>query len=258
MIKVDINHPNISAKFEIKNGEFLTIIGDSGSGKTTLLRVLAGLESAKGTIEVDNLFWLNNKHSLPPQKRSIGFVMQDYALFENMRVIDNLLYVNSDINLADRLLKIVELTNFKDRYPKNLSGGQKQRVALIRSIMLKPKLLLLDEPLSALHSTLRETLQNSILKLHKEFDLTTVMVTHNPQEIYKMADRVIKIERGKITDIKTLNKKHSLPKALLLDKVSNNKTYQLIVDIKGSQYTINTSKDKFNQYKIGELLELKI
>lgn len=182
----------------IKQGEFVALSGKSGSGKTTLLRILAGLEEAEGNITVDQKIWLDQKRKLPPQKREIGFVFQDYALFPNMSVLENLLFVQKDRELAEHLLEVTELTELKDRLPNQLSGGQKQRVALCRSLMSRPKILLLDEPLSALDPAMRTKLQNEILTLHKEFNITTIMVSHDPSEIYRLASRVIVLDHGSI------------------------------------------------------------
>ena len=182
----------------IKKGQFVALSGQSGSGKTTLLRILAGLEEAKGFIEIENRVWLNSSNSLPPQKRGIGFVFQDYALFNNMTVLDNLLFVNSDRELARDLLDITELTEMQKRYPSVLSGGQKQRVTLCRALMNRPKLLLMDEPLSALDPAMRIKLQDEILELHREFETTTIMVSHDPSEIYRLASRVLVMQSGKI------------------------------------------------------------
>ena len=184
----------------IKEGEFVALGGKSGSGKTTLLRILAGLEEAKGSIKVGERAWLENGKSLPVQKREIGFVFQDYALFENMSVEKNLLFVNNDKILAEKLLELTELYELKNRYPNSLSGGQKQRVSICRALMKRPKILLLDEPLSALDAEMRTKLQNELLLLHKEFGTTTIMVSHDPSEIYHLANRVIILKNGKITN----------------------------------------------------------
>lgn len=206
MIKIDINKElhgqigniNLEVNLHINEGEFIAITGKSGSGKTTLLRILAGLESANGKVLVDGKPWLEDKKSLAIQKRNIGFVFQDYALFENMNVLQNLLYVNKDKNLAFKLLEMTDLKNLVNRYPNSLSGGQKQRLSICRALMNKPKLLLLDEPLSALDPKMRNSLQNDILALHKEFKTTTIMISHEPREIYKLSNRVILLEDGKI------------------------------------------------------------
>ena len=170
----------------------------SGSGKTTLLRILAGLESAEGSIVAGHEVWLEGKRSLAPQERKIGYVFQDYALFPNMTVAQNLLFVNDDATLAERLLTLTELNDMKTRLPHTLSGGQQQRVSICRALMKRPKLLLMDEPLSALDPNMRTKLQDEILKLHKEFGTTTIMVSHDPSEMYRLASRVLVLDNGKI------------------------------------------------------------
>jgi len=208
MIKINITKKlhgsngqmDLNVDLDIKQGDFLALAGQSGSGKTTLLRILAGLEEASGTIKVGDELWLNGKKSLASQKRKIGFVFQDYALFPNMSVVENLLYVQKDKELADKLLEMTELVELKDRMPNSLSGGQKQRVSLCRAMMNRPKLLLMDEPLSALDPAMRTKLQNEILSLHKEFGTTTIMVSHDPSEIYRLAQRVVVLHLGEITN----------------------------------------------------------
>jgi len=206
MIKIDINKKlhgsdgemDLSVDLEIQSGDFVALAGQSGSGKTTLLRILAGLEEASGTIEIDGEVWLDEKKVVPPQKRGIGFVFQDYALFPNMSVLENLLFVAKDKDLAKHLLEITELSELENRYPNTLSGGQKQRVSLCRAMMKRPKLLLMDEPLSALDPSMRTKLQSEIHLLHKEFGTTTIMVSHDPSEIYRLASRVVVLNLGKI------------------------------------------------------------
>jgi molybdate transport system ATP-binding protein len=208
MIKIAINKKlhgangemNLNINLEIEKGSFLALTGKSGSGKTTLLRILAGLEEANGLIKVGNEVWLDETKALEPQKRKIGFVFQDYALFPNMSVEENLLFVKKDKILAKKLLEMTELTALKKRIPNTLSGGQKQRVSLCRAMMNRPKLLLMDEPLSALDTDMRTKLQNEILTLHKEFGTTTIMVSHDPSEIYRLASRVAVLELGQIVN----------------------------------------------------------
>ena len=159
---------------------------------------MAGLEKADATIKVGDKTWQDRKINLAVQKREIGFVFQDYALFENMSLEKNLLFVQNDKDLAHHLLKITDLYQLKSRYPRTLSGGQKQRVSICRALMKRPKVLLLDEPLSALDPSMRTKLQNEIMTLHKEFKTTTIMVSHDPSEIYKMASRVIILEDAQI------------------------------------------------------------
>ena len=193
----------------LENGEFVALSGVSGSGKTTILRILAGLEEANGKIVVDGEIWLDDKIKKPIQKRDIGFVFQDYALFPNLNVIENLLYVKKDKKLADYLLSLTDMYELKNRYPNSLSGGQKQRVSLCRALMKKPKILLMDEPLSALDPFMRVKLQNEIITLHKEFKTTTIMVSHDPSEMYKLASRVLVLSNGKIVE-------DGIPKNILL------------------------------------------
>jgi len=189
---------DLAINLSIEEGSFLAIAGKSGSGKTTLLRILAGLEEASGSIMIGDEAWQKDKKVLPAQKRGIGFVFQDYALFPNMSVEENLLFVNKDKSLAKQLLDMTELSALKKRLPHTLSGGQKQRVSLCRALMNRPKLLLMDEPLSALDPLMRAKLQHEILALHKEFGTTTIMVSHDPSEIYRLASRVLVLENGKI------------------------------------------------------------
>jgi molybdate transport system ATP-binding protein len=208
MIKIDIakelhgsdGNMMLDVNIQIDEHSFVALAGKSGSGKTTLLRILAGLESASGEIIVGDEVWQDEHFSLPPQKRKIGFVFQEYALFENMSVEQNLLFVRKDRALAQKLLEITELTSLKERLPSTLSGGQKQRVSLCRAMINMPKLLLMDEPLSALDPSMRTKLQHEILTLHKEFGTTTIMVSHDPSEIYRLAHRVVVLSLGKVID----------------------------------------------------------
>ncbi len=188
----------LDVDLHIGEGEFIALAGQSGSGKTTLLRIIAGLEEASGSIRVGDEAWLEGNTALAPQKRKIGFVFQDYALFDNMSVEENLLYVSKDRELAAKLLSMTGLEELARRYPRMLSGGQKQRVSLCRALMNRPKILLMDEPLSALDPAMRTKLQHEILMLHKEFGTTTIMVSHDPSEIYRLASRVVTLSHGRI------------------------------------------------------------
>jgi molybdate transport system ATP-binding protein len=218
---------NLDVDLQIKSNDFIALIGQSGSGKTTMLRVLAGLEKSDGLIKVDSTVWQDNKTFLPPQKRKIGFVFQDYALFPNLSVEENLLYVNKDLTLAKELLALTELSELKNRMSNTLSGGQKQRVSLCRAMMNRPKLLLMDEPLSALDPNMRLKLQHEILLLHKKFETTTIMVSHDLSEIYKLSNQLIELQNGKVI-------KYGDTKKLLLDSTNSQKfSFQgEIIDIK--------------------------
>jgi molybdate transport system ATP-binding protein len=189
---------DLAVDLEINDGAFVALSGPSGSGKTTLLRILAGLETATGHISVGDQTWLDNDQTVSPSQREIGFVFQDYALFSNMSVEQNLLFVCKDKSLANELLEMTGLSALRSRMPHSLSGGQQQRLALCRAMMRRPKLLLMDEPLSALDPQMRLKLQDEILALHKAFGTTTLMVSHDPSEIYRLADRVIALDYGSI------------------------------------------------------------
>ena len=189
---------------QIPQGTFMGLYGNSGAGKTSILRMLAGLmQSEKGLLEVNGEIWLDtsNKINLPPQKRSIGYVFQDYALFPNMTVKENLTYALSKgqpKDIISELIDITELGELQNRKPTTLSGGQQQRVALARALVRKPEILLLDEPLSALDISMRSKLQDYILKVHRQYNLTTILVSHDVSEVFKLCDQVIILEKGKI------------------------------------------------------------
>jgi molybdate transport system ATP-binding protein len=189
----------------IPTGQFTALFGPSGAGKTTILRLFAGLiDPERGQISVDNQWWLHTEQriSLPPQKREIGMVFQDYALFPNMTVRDNLRFAlrkGQSGSVVDDLIDLMELSQLAHRKPYTLSGGQQQRVALARALVRKPRLLLLDEPLSALDPQMRLRLQEYLQKIHQEFQLSVVLVSHDLPEIFKLADYVWEIEDGFFT-----------------------------------------------------------
>lgn len=188
--------------FQCQPGEFLVISGQSGVGKTSLLRMIAGLMNPdSGSIAFNQESWFDLKTNIKPQERDCGLVFQQYSLFPNMTVEGNLRYAlkkGQPTAEVDELLEIMEIKGLKDQKPLQLSGGQQQRVALARTLVQKPKLLLLDEPLSALDRPMRLRLQEYLRMVHEKFELTTIMVTHDPSEAIRLADRIIEIENGKI------------------------------------------------------------
>jgi len=188
---------------EIAKGEFITLLGPSGCGKSTLLRCIAGLTGVNG-----GQVLLDGEDLVPvaPQKRGIGMVFQSYALFPNMTVQQNVAFglrmqkVKSSEaeQRVKEVLALVELNDFANRYPPQLSGGQCQRVALARSLVTRPRLLLLDEPLSALDARIRKHLREQIRNIQQEMGLTTIFVTHDQEEALVMSDRIFLMNAGKI------------------------------------------------------------
>lgn len=209
MIKIDIKLPINTAKGKkqlelntcLKANEITAIFGESGVGKTTLLKIIAGLIKPEfGRIEVGDELWLDTQKNvnLAIQKRKIGFVFQDYALFPNMSVKENISYAATSKQKAEELLSLMNLENLAKIYPKNLSGGQAQRVALARALAREPQILLLDEPLSALDFKMRSFLQDELVKILQHFKITTLLVSHDLAEIYKLSHRILELNDGKI------------------------------------------------------------
>lgn len=188
----------------ISSGQFSAVFGESGAGKTTLLRILAGLTSPdQGYIEVDGEIWFDSqkKINLPIQQRKIGFVFQESSLFPHMTVRENLEYACADLlerQSIDGWILTLGLKGLESKKPEKISGGQKQRVALIRAILSRPKILLLDEPLSNLDSNARQQLQDEIVKVIRNTGITTILVSHDLSEVVKMSQKVFVIQNGRI------------------------------------------------------------
>lgn len=194
----------LRANVEIAEGELLSFYGPSGAGKTTLLRMLCGLTRPdEGRITVHDEVWFDSAKNVhkKPQHRNIGIVFQEYALFPNMTVRGNLEFAldrGKPKSIVDDLLEMMELSNLRDKKPFTLSGGQRQRVALARAIVRRPKILLLDEPMSALDTDLRLKIQDYIVKVHKEFKLTTILVSHDVFEVLRLCSRAVRFDNGNI------------------------------------------------------------
>lgn len=199
-----LNDINLS----IKKGEFVCFLGPSGCGKTTLLRIIAGLEQQTSGQIIQQQ---KDVSHLPPSLRDYGIVFQSYALFPNLTVKDNITYglVNKRVkrqeisNKVQTLLETIGLPDSGNKYPNELSGGQQQRVALARALATSPRLLLLDEPLSALDATVRVHLREELCRLQKQLGITTIMVTHDQEEALAIADRVVVMNHGVIEQVGT-------------------------------------------------------
>src|ERR1700755_225739 len=187
----------------IEPGEFVALLGPSGCGKTTALRILAGLDEAtSGSVSVGG----QDVSGVPANKRDMGMVFQAYSLFPHLTVVDNVAFglkmrgkdKGGRLSRADDMLELVGLTAHRHKYASELSGGQQQRVALARALAIQPRVLLLDEPLSALDAKVREQLRDEIRRLQLELGVTTVIVTHDQEEALSMADRVGVMRAGKL------------------------------------------------------------
>ncbi|QJC35883.1 spermidine/putrescine ABC transporter ATP-binding protein PotA [Enterobacteriaceae endosymbiont of Donacia sparganii] len=262
----------------INNGEFITLLGPSGCGKTTIIRLIAGLEKVdSGTI------FLNKKDitKYPAEKRQINTVFQNYALFPHMSVFDNIAFglrmqkkkYKEIITKVEKILDIVQLKKFINRKPHELSGGQQQRVAIARAVINKPKILLLDESLSALDYRLRKKMQNELKALQRKLGITFILVTHNQEEALSISDRIILLRNGKIEQDGTPREIYEEPKnlfvakfigdinifnAVILKKIDNN---QAQVNLEGYICNIKIPFPIFIKKKIHVLLrpeDLKI
>jgi putative spermidine/putrescine transport system ATP-binding protein len=206
---------------DIKSGEFMTLLGPSGSGKTTLLMVLAGfVRPQSGSVK----FGDEEVIAKAPHERGIGMMFQNYALFPHMSVETNIAYPlkirrwsKERIKAAvDEVLATVQLSGYQSRRISELSGGQKQRVALARAVVFKPKILLMDEPLSALDKNLRELMQFELRSMHERLGMTTVLVTHDQREALTMSDRVAVLRNGEIAQVDTSAALYNAPKTAFI------------------------------------------
>lgn len=224
VVNVSKNFGSFSAlkkiDLEIKTGELVALLGPSGSGKTTLLRIIAGLEVADGG---NILFDGEDNTHRNAQERRVGFVFQHYALFRHMNVFENVAFglnvrprnlrpskaeIKEKVNELLSLIKMEELAN---RYPTQLSGGQRQRIALARALAVEPRVLLLDEPFGALDAKVRKELRRWLRRLHDEYPITSVFVTHDQEEALDVADRIVILNKGQIEQLGTPEEVYEQP-----------------------------------------------
>ena len=191
---------------KVKEGDFIAITGASGSGKTSLLRTICGLESpSNGEIILDNLILFNNEISLPTEKRNIGLVVQEKVLFPHLNAKENIEFgISNNKNkkqLSNEMMDRLKIIKLAEKYPHELSGGESQRVALARSIVMKPKLLMFDEPFTGLDKELKIEIYPEIKSILEDSNITSLMVSHDLNEVKALADKCFYLKSGKLTEI---------------------------------------------------------
>ncbi|MDA3967054.1 MULTISPECIES: sulfate/molybdate ABC transporter ATP-binding protein [Helicobacter] len=257
---------------KINKNELTTIFGKSGAGKTTILKILAGLLTPEvGLIKVEDEIWLDTQKNinLKPQNRQIGFVFQDYALFPNMSIRENLAFAipkqTSKIQAKeqiDEILEITELTNLQKLKPNMLSGGQQQRVALARAVIRKPKILLLDEPFSALDIEMNVKLREELLKIHRHFSLSTFLVSHNFSEVFSLSSHVLHMQNGKVIKSGTANEVflRGIPSGKVRQSgnvlnITENGIFCIVSILTGNDIIkLSITKNEAKELKIGDLV----
>ncbi len=239
-----------SLDLTIHKGEFLSLLGPSGSGKTTILMMLAGFERpTRGAITLEG----TRIDQLPPYRREMGVVFQNYALFPHMTVAENVAFPLEMKRLpraeitrkVERALDMVRLAHLKDRRPSQLSGGQQQRIALTRALVFEPRVILMDEPLGALDKQLREHMQLEIRELHKRLGLTIVFVTHDQSEALTMSDRIAVFNSGKIEQIDSPHVIYDTPRTRFVAQFigETNLIEADVINLQNGQATITLGKD---------------
>ena len=197
-IEKKLNHFVLNVDFTVEN-EILCIMGESGSGKTSILNSIAGLLTPdKGDIILDDNILFSDKINLKPQQRNIGYVFQDYALFPNMSVKDNIFFMNPDKDYANSLIEKLGIEYLLENFPNTLSGGEKQKISIVRALANKPRLLLMDEPFSSIDEKFKNKFYEELIEIKKSLDVPIMMVTHNRHEAEILADSLIFIDKGRI------------------------------------------------------------
>lgn len=238
-IKKNFNNTEIlkGISIDVKNGEIVSILGPSGSGKTTLLNIILGItDCTNGNIIFNN----ENITNVAMEKRGFNIVFQDYALFPNLNAYENIIYGLKNkpkVSTREEVDELIALLGLKEHMKKkieHLSGGQKQRVALARTLVMKPKILLLDEPLSALDGVIKESIKERIKQIAKEYNLTIIIVTHDPEEALTLSDKVLILNEGLVSQYDTAqevinNPKNDFIKKFILNQlnIKRNNIYSL-------------------------------
>lgn len=269
MIQIDVELPRLfaegaselSVQLALVSGTLTALVGPSGSGKTTLLRLVAGLETPKqGRIVVDGVVWLDCRQRInrKPQQRSVGYVFQDTALFPNMTVEENIRYAapTGMQPLLDKLVAETGLMTFLNQNPLRLSGGQRQRVALVRALIRRPRLLLLDEPFAALDVQASQALREVVRELHQEWGTTTLLVSHHEADVQALADRVVRLEQGRIeSDVLTNKSTMTTHPSEQITRIDYDETQQRWV-IETNTTQIQSSNPGWAQRRVGDWLQI--
>lgn len=245
--------PDLSLK--VKEGEFFTLLGPSGCGKTTLLRMVAGFNSIEGGKISFNDQVIND---IPPAKRNIGMVFQNYAVFPHMTVRQNVEFGLKNRKLpkqeiakrVDEILETVKITEYADRMPERLSGGQQQRVALARAIVIRPDVLLMDEPLSNLDAKLRVEMRNAIKQIQNSVGITTIYVTHDQEEAMAVSDRIAVMNKGEIMHVSSPKSIYQRPANLFVANfIGHSNTLEAQADVHENMLTFkNGFKMKYSHF----------
>ncbi|MEM1679333.1 MAG: ABC transporter ATP-binding protein [Ignisphaera sp.] len=258
------------ASFDVERGEYIVILGPSGCGKTTLLRIIAGLyDPDEGSIVIDG----RDVTPLPPHKRGVSLMFQSYALFPHMNVMENIVYglkvkkvpLNDARRKVKEIASLLGIDDLLDRYPHQLSGGQQQRVALARALVVEPKVLLLDEPLSNLDAKIRARIRHELRNLLRGLKITTIHVTHDQEEAMALADRIIVMNLGRVMQIGSPYEVYRNPRTLFIaDFIGSTNFVEGIVGVDaynrksvrlGSTHLISQNIDEF---QIGDKVVISI